>query len=165
MGQLAAAGIVVREVPALADIAALNDLHRRLVFAEFAQEHSEIYARHAALYRPRTVEIIEIGKSLSTDELAALRGNIAALRAELAGLMDAAGIDLWICPAARGPAPEGLHATGDPNMNLPWTHAGLPSITLPAGQAENGLPMGLQLVGRFGEDEALLGWALEHVTW
>jgi len=159
MGRLAAAGVVVREVPALADIEALNSLHRRLVFAEFAQEHAEIYARHAALYRPRTAEIVEIGKRISTDELAALRGNITLLRQELENLMDDAGIDLWACPAARGPAPEGLHATGDPNMNLPWTHAGLPSITLPAGRAAKGLPLGLQLVAAFDRDEQLLGWA------
>jgi Asp-tRNA(Asn)/Glu-tRNA(Gln) amidotransferase A subunit family amidase len=73
--------------------------------------------------------------------------------------MDDAGIDLWACPAARGPAPEGLHATGDPAMNLPWTHAGLPSITLPAGRAGNGLPLGLQLVAAYDCDEQLLGWA------
>lgn len=163
MGRLAAAGMTVQEVPALEAIDQLNSLHRRLVFAEFAQEHSEIYARHATLYRPRTAQIVEIGKSISTDELAALRGNIVALRRELEGQMDDAGIDLWASPAARGPAPEGLHATGDPAMNLPWTHAGLPSITLPAGRAGNGLPLGLQLVGRFGEDEALLGWA-QRVT-
>ncbi|HSN73910.1 MAG TPA: amidase [Anaerolineae bacterium] len=159
MGRLAAAGITVREVPALAGIEALNTLHRRLVFAEFAQEHAQIYAQHAALYRPRTAEIVEIGKNVSTDELAAARANIVVLRRELAGLMDDAGIDLWACPAARGPAPEGLHATGDPNMNLPWTHAGLPSITLPAGRAGNGLPLGLQLVAAFNCDEQLLGWA------
>jgi Asp-tRNA(Asn)/Glu-tRNA(Gln) amidotransferase A subunit family amidase len=159
MGRLAAAGVTVWEVPALAGIEALNSLHRRLVFAEFAQEHAEIYARHAALYRPRTAEIVEIGKSVSTGELLALRDNILALRRELEGLMDAAGIDLWACPAARGPAPEGLHATGDPTMNLPWTHAGLPSVTLPAGRAEAGLPLGLQLVAAFDCDEQLLGWA------
>jgi Asp-tRNA(Asn)/Glu-tRNA(Gln) amidotransferase A subunit family amidase len=158
MGQLAAAGVIVREVPALAGIGALNSLHRRLVFAEFAQEHAEIYAWHAALYRPRTAEIVEIGKSISTDELAALRGNITALRRDLKGQMDDAGIDLWASPAAIGPAPEGLHATGDPAMNLPWTHAGLPSITLPAGRAESGLPLGLQLVAAFDRDEQLLGW-------
>lgn len=159
MALLQAAGVVVRDVPTLAGIEQLNRLHRVLVFAEFAQEHADIYAQHATLYRPRTAEIVEIGKSVSTDELAAARSNIVALRNELQGSMDEAGIDLWACPAARGPAPEGLHATGDPAMNLPWTHAGLPSITLPAGRAENRLPLGLQLVARFGADEALLAWA------
>jgi Asp-tRNA(Asn)/Glu-tRNA(Gln) amidotransferase A subunit family amidase len=81
------------------------------------------------------------------------------LRRELEDLMDGSGIDLWACPAACGPAPEGLYATGDPAMNLPWTHAGLPALTLPAGWAENGLPLGLQLVGRFGSDETLLSQA------
>lgn len=42
-------------------------------------------------------------------------------------------------------------------MNLPWTHAGLPTATLPAG-AENGLPLGIQLSARFMADEQLLGW-------
>jgi Asp-tRNA(Asn)/Glu-tRNA(Gln) amidotransferase A subunit family amidase len=160
MGRLAAAGVEVREVPALASVEALNSIHRRLVFAEFAQEHAELYAQYAALYRPRTAEIIAIGRSVSTDELIALRSNIAVLRAELEMLMDDAGIDLWACPAARGPAPAGLHATGDPAMNLPWTHAGLPTLTAPAGQAAASLPLGLQLIGRFGADEALVGWSL-----
>lgn len=46
-------------------------------------------------------------------------------------------------------------------MNLPWTHAGMPALTLPAGGAANGLPLGLQLVGAFGRDEQLLAWASE----
>lgn len=159
MGRLAAAGVTVQEVPTLAGIEALNSLHRRLVFAEFAQEHASLYGQHSALYRPRTAEIVEIGKTVAPEELAAARANIAVLRGELEGLMDGAGIDLWACPAARGPAPAGLHATGDPAMNLPWTHAGLPALTLPAGLTGSGLPLGLQLVGRFGDDEALLGWS------
>ena len=73
--------------------------------------------------------------------------------------MTAAKIDLWVCPSACGPAPMGIHATGDPNMNLPWTHAGLPVITLPAGWADNGLPLGLQFIGPFGADELLLSWS------
>ena len=44
-------------------------------------------------------------------------------------------------------------------MNLPWTHAGVPALTLPAGLAANGLPLGLQLTARFGADELLLAWA------
>jgi Asp-tRNA(Asn)/Glu-tRNA(Gln) amidotransferase A subunit family amidase len=80
------------------------------------------------------------------------------LRAELEKQMAQAGIDLWVCPSASGPAPQGIQATGDPNMNLPWTHAGMPVITLPAGRAENGLPLALQFVAPFGTDEYLMAW-------
>jgi Asp-tRNA(Asn)/Glu-tRNA(Gln) amidotransferase A subunit family amidase len=49
-------------------------------------------------------------------------------------------------------------------MQLPWSHAGLPVVTLPWGTAANGLPLGLQLVARFMDDERLLAWAaqMEH---
>jgi Asp-tRNA(Asn)/Glu-tRNA(Gln) amidotransferase A subunit family amidase len=72
--------------------------------------------------------------------------------------MTAHGVDLWATPAAPGPAPRGLGATGDPAMNLPWTHAGLPAATLPAGTVPDGRPLGLQLVARFGMDEELIAW-------
>jgi len=151
-------GSKVKRIPILADIEELNHLHRQMVFAEFAREHADIYARHAVLYRPRTAEIIEIGRKVSEEELAAARANCATLRAELEAQMDAAEIDLWVCPAACGPAPAGIHATGDPNMSLPWTHAGMPEVNLPAGRAQNGLPLSLQFIAPFGEDEALLSW-------
>ena len=65
----------------LADIAELNALHRRMVFAEFAGEHAEIYDRHRDLYRPRTAEIIETGKKVTADELAAARaGRLPVIR-------------------------------------------------------------------------------------
>jgi Asp-tRNA(Asn)/Glu-tRNA(Gln) amidotransferase A subunit family amidase len=44
-------------------------------------------------------------------------------------------------------------------MNLPWTHAGLPVVTLPAGTAANGLPLGLQCVAGPEGDEALIALA------
>lgn len=157
--QLQTAGFTVRQVPALADVADLNRLHRRLVFGEFAREHATLYARYAPLYRPRTVEIIEIGRTVGEDELAQARRHTVELRHDLETRMHAAGIDLWVCPAANGPAPLGLDSTGDPAMALPWTHAGMPAITLPAGRAANGLPLGLQLVAPFGVDERLLAWA------
>lgn len=161
--RLAAAGVTIRSVPALEDIERINHLHRRLIFAEFADEHAAMYDQHAELYRPRTAEIIEVGRTVGADERAEAIASSGRLRDELQAQMDAAGIDLWACPAAPGPAPAGIHATGDPAMNLPWTHAGMPAVTLPAGQAANSLPLGLQLVAPFGEDEALLGWA-EQLT-
>ncbi|MBX3013538.1 MAG: amidase [Caldilineaceae bacterium] len=156
---LAEAGYRIKQVPILDDIQALNQLHRRLVFAEFAQEHATLYAEFAPLYRPRTAEIIELGKGVTATELTAARANCLTLRASLAAEMERAGIDLWICPPALGPAPAGIHATGSPDMNLPWTHAGLPAVTVPSGRMADGLPLGLQLVAKFGADEALLTWA------
>jgi len=152
-------GSKVKRVPILADIEDLNHLHRQMVFAEFARAHAEIYAQHTALYRPRTAEIIEIGQKVSEEALAAARANCAKLRAELEAQMVEAGIDLWVCPAACGAAPAGIHATGDPNMSLPWTHAGMPVVNLPAGYSRNKLPLSLQFIAPFGEDEALLSWA------
>jgi Asp-tRNA(Asn)/Glu-tRNA(Gln) amidotransferase A subunit family amidase len=152
-------GVEIRRVPTLDDIIELNQLHRRMAFAEFAQEHVEIYPKHADLYRPRTREIIEIGRRVSETELNDGRANCAVLRQRLESQMTDVGIDLWICPPAPGPAPQGIEATGDPNMNLPWTHAGMPAITLPSGRSEMGLPLGLQLIGRFGQDEMLLAYA------
>ena len=110
-------------------------------------------------YRPRTVDIIEKGKRVSEAEWSEGRASTVKLRHDLEALMARSGIDLWVCPAAPGPAPEGIHATGDPIMNLPWTHAGMPAVTLPAGQSGDGLPLGMQLVAAFWEDERLLAWA------
>jgi len=151
-------GVTVERIPVLADIEELNHLHRQMVFAEFAREHAEIYDQHATLYRPRTAEIIEIGKKVSEEEIVAARANGPRLREQLESQMLEAGIDLWVCPAACGPAPAGIRATGDPNMSLPWTHSGLPVVNLPAGRAKNGLPLSLQFIAPFGADEALLSW-------
>jgi Asp-tRNA(Asn)/Glu-tRNA(Gln) amidotransferase A subunit family amidase len=158
LSRLETMGCTIRRVPALLNVAELNALHRRLIFAEFAREHAEMYALHAPLYRKRTAEIIETGKKVTDQELVSARANCSALRRELESVMARAGIDVWVSPSALGPAPEGIHATGDPNMNLPWTHAGMPVITLPAGRSKNGLPLGLQFVAPFGADEQLLAW-------
>jgi Asp-tRNA(Asn)/Glu-tRNA(Gln) amidotransferase A subunit family amidase len=78
--------------------------------------------------------------------------------------MEREEVDLWVSPAAVGPAPKGIAKTGDPVMNLPWTHAGMPALTLPAGRAADGLPLGLQVVAQAMADEQLLAWAEPMAT-
>ena len=74
-------------------------------------------------------------------------------------VMQQNGLTALIAPSATGPAPKGLQSTGDWIMNLPWTHAGLPVVNLPVGFSREGLPLGLQLIGQFKRDEALLSLA------
>jgi len=92
-------------------------------------------------------------------QVAEARACRAQLRVQLAAKMMDTGIDVWVSPAAAGPAPRGLDSTGDPAMNLPWTFAGLPAVTVPAGRASNGLPLGFQIVAPANADEQLLAWA------
>ena len=71
--------------------------------------------------------------------------------------------DVILSPSAAGEAPKGLHATGDPAFNRVWTQLQLPCVTVPAGTGPNGLPVGVQLAARSGQDALLLsaGLALE----
>ena len=64
--------------------------------------------------------------------------------------------DAILTPAAPGPAPRGLASTGNPVFCSTWTLLGTPSVSLPLLQSEDGLPVGVQLVGRRGNDARLL---------
>jgi len=158
---LQAAGYEVQEVPLFANIEEINQVHRQLIAAEFAQEHARWLPDFRDLYRPRTLALIEEGMTIDPEVVADARDMQKLLREEVLHVMDIRGVDLWIAPAAPGPAPAGLNSTGDPIMNLPWTFLGLPAVTVPAAKAANGLPLGLQMVGTWMMDEELLAWAEE----
>jgi Asp-tRNA(Asn)/Glu-tRNA(Gln) amidotransferase A subunit family amidase len=75
--------------------------------------------------------------------------------------------DAILTPAAPGPAPKGLDATGDPSFCTLWTLCGMPAISLPLMQAKSGLPIGVQLVGPRRGDARLLRtarWLAEKLT-
>jgi len=155
---LTANGVTVRRVPALPEIAAVNERHRWLATAEFREQHLGRFARWGSLVRGASASLFDEGVRITAAQRSEGSASRAAVRAHLEALMDGHGLDAWACPAATGPAPLGLRSTGDPAMNLPWTHAGMPALTLPAGRVD-GMPVGLQLVARWGRDEALLAVA------
>jgi len=156
---LRAAGYEIKETPLFHNIDDINRIHRQLIAAEFAQEHARWYQQFKSLYRPRTAALIEEGMTIDPETVADARDLQLLLREEVLHIMDVNDVDLWLSPAAPGPAPEGLNSTGDPIMNLPWTFLGLPAVTVPAGRASNGLPLGLQLIGPWMMDEEMLAWA------
>jgi aspartyl-tRNA(Asn)/glutamyl-tRNA(Gln) amidotransferase subunit A len=70
-----------------------------------------------------------------------------------------ADVDVFLWPAAPDTAPKGLEWTGDPKYIAPWTALGGPIVSLPAGKAVNGLPVGCLLAGRPGADRQMTVWA------
>jgi Asp-tRNA(Asn)/Glu-tRNA(Gln) amidotransferase A subunit family amidase len=74
-----------------------------------------------------------------------------------------AGLEAWINPCdaivtlpATGQAPRGLNDTGDAAFCVPWSFHGVPAINVPSGWSADGLPLGLQVVGTFGNDKKML---------
>ncbi|BDM72561.1 amidase [Streptomyces nigrescens] len=150
------AGYEVREVPVMDDFDAVVEQLFTMNRYEVARAHADWFARFGDRYREQTTAAIRQGQAIGDAAYEAARTRRAAFRARLAAASAGAGIDLWLAPAATGPAPADLTTTGTSIMCLPWSNAGLPSLSLPAGRAADGLPLGLQLVAAEGADEALL---------
>lgn len=138
-------------IPGLEDAAAIR---RRINLAEMAKCYHVLERRG----RDRMSDVLrgamDEGKAvLARDYIAALDWP-TVMNATMAPIF--ARCDAILCPAAPGPAPRGLDSTGDAIFNGLWTLTGMPAVTLPVFTADNGLPMGIQLVGRRGDDARLL---------
>ena len=76
-------------------------------------------------------------------------------------------IDRFQCfGVVDGEAPEGLGYSGNPRLQAIWTAIRLPTISLPTHSGPNGLPVGIQLIGRYRDDDRLLSvakWVLEKL--
>lgn len=113
---------------------------------------------HAAQISPRLAQMFDVGMTIGADEYDAAVTETAAARARLETFF--AGCAAIIAPAAPGEAPVGLEFTGSPVFNRMWTLLGTPCVTLPAAWGANGLPTGIQLLGRIGDDARLMACAL-----
>ena len=68
--------------------------------------------------------------------------------------------DVILSPSAPGAAPLGLKSTGTSTFNRLWTLMGTPCVNVPGLADPSGLPLGMQVIGRFGADRATLEAAL-----
>jgi Asp-tRNA(Asn)/Glu-tRNA(Gln) amidotransferase A subunit family amidase len=67
--------------------------------------------------------------------------------------------DVLLTVSAPGPAPRGFASTGDARFNRLWTLMGNPCVNVPGLDDPSGLPLGIQIVAAFGEDEKALSAA------
>lgn len=129
-------------------------IRERINFAEMAKCYHAYERRGAEALSQVLRDAMAKGSAVSARDYIAARDWPEVLNAALDEVFDRC--DAILTPAAPGPAPAGLQSTGNPIFNGLWTLCGTPAVTLPLFEAESGLPMGVQLVGRRGDDARLL---------
>jgi Asp-tRNA(Asn)/Glu-tRNA(Gln) amidotransferase A subunit family amidase len=67
-----------------------------------------------------------------------------------------ADFDVLLTLSAPGEAPQGITGTGSSLFNRVWTLLGAPCVTIPAGNGPQGLPLGVQIIGAYDDDERVL---------
>lgn len=156
-----ALGESVAEVELPAHFAQVVDLHRVIMDAEMAHNFRKDYEKAGDLLSIQLRQLIERGRTCSAVDYMAACAGITPFNEALDSIFDE--YDAVLTPAAPGEAPS-IETTGSPVFCSIWTYLGVPAITLPLLSSEAGLPIGVQLVGRRGNDARLLRTAQALVT-
>jgi len=144
-----------RELPAT--FSALIDAHPLIMNAESARALGWELTHHRDQVSDDLRGRLEWALSQPESALEHAYATFAATQHAFPAAID--GLDILVTPSAPGEAPKGLETTGDPAFNFIWTSLHVPCVTVPAGTGPNGLPLGIQIVGRPGDDRAVLAWA------
>lgn len=151
----AGATIQERELPSAFDDG--RRIHRTIMLYEAARLCARVRDHNRSGFSEFLNRALDEGAATADADYAAAMRARAALIAQLAAFIGdgCAGI---ITPPAAGEAPT-IDTTGDPAFCSLWTLCGGPCLSLPTGLGPNGMPLGLQLVGRDGETNYLLAVA------
>jgi Asp-tRNA(Asn)/Glu-tRNA(Gln) amidotransferase A subunit family amidase len=157
IGKLQQAGADIKQVQSSLDFAEVAAMHRRIMAVEAAQYHQKQFIAHRDKYGPKIASLLDEGlKILGIDYVSAL-----VWQREFSSRVNElfADCDALITPSTDTTAPATLETTGTPKFQAPWSCAGVPVVSIPCGLAADGMPVGLQIVGLYYEDVALLGVA------
>ncbi|MFL5241875.1 MAG: amidase [Gemmataceae bacterium] len=154
--RLEANGARMQSVPLPAGFAEVLSRHRTVMAVEAAAYHQRRLHRHPEDYLPKIRELIEEGIACPPAEYARCKEHQARLSEEMEACLHS--VDALLIPATTSPAPDAA-TTGDPAFNSPWSYTGLPSVSIPAGWTEDGLPLSVQIIGRKNEESKLLAVA------
>jgi aspartyl-tRNA(Asn)/glutamyl-tRNA(Gln) amidotransferase subunit A len=130
--------------------------HRTIMAVEAAAFHEPRLRKYPDDYALRIRGLLEEGLACPAPEYARCKAHQQQLTQEMLHCFQ--GVDVLLCPATTDPAPA-ADTTGDPAFNSPWSYTGLPTVSFLAGWSPDGLPLGLQLVGRPWAEAELLAAA------
>ena len=143
-----------------------NDIlgdHGAITGWESLRNYADERLRNPDKVSAELMAILKKSDGITLDRYIAAQRKTVAFKAHVDSLFD--DVDVLLCPSAPGEAPKGQEFTGDPRFNSIWTLAGTPCVTLPLGTGDQGLPLGVQLVGLRHADDKLLSiaqWVLSH---
>lgn len=147
---------LIDEVPLPSAFDDTGGLQRAVQFHDIAANYGPIVAKYEDVMSNKLKEVIADGSTVTDDEYRKARDRREPLYAAMEPIY--AAYDAILTPAAQGIAPQGLSSTGSPMFNFLWTYLGVPAISLPLLEVD-GLPLGVQLVGRRDGDAHLLAVA------
>jgi aspartyl-tRNA(Asn)/glutamyl-tRNA(Gln) amidotransferase subunit A len=126
---------------------------------EAAEVHADLFREHREAYGENVATKIEWALTIEDADVEAAHQARERYRERIAALF--AEIDVLVTPTIPMVAPPtgigDLELRGRMiELTLPWNVVGAPALALPCGPAEDGLPASVQLVGRPGDDAAVL---------
>ncbi|MFN8632708.1 MAG: amidase [Chloroflexota bacterium] len=148
-----AAGASVRELRLTSPFDLYLAVHGITMQAEAADVHATWIARDRSAYSPRIRASAMLGQVLPSWAYLHAQRLRRRFAAETAAQM--ADLDAFLLPTASN-LPPGPETTGDASFQSPWSLLGLPSVSLPSGVSEDGLPFATQLVARHLDEPTLL---------
>jgi Asp-tRNA(Asn)/Glu-tRNA(Gln) amidotransferase A subunit family amidase len=128
--------------------------HRTIMEVEMAHNLHRDYEQGRAQLSEQLRKLIERGRDYKAIDYTRAVDAIGPLNEALDAVFDE--YDAILTPATSGEAPRGLGSTGNPVFCTTWTYLGTPAVTLPLLRSEAGLPIGVQLVAKRGNDARLL---------
>ena len=162
--RLAQAGAAVRDVVMPESFACLEAVRIRINCFERSRHMTNEWHDYREALSDRFRAVMQTGLDMPYDEYVAAIRLTEDCRQQSDTLFD--GLDVLLAPCVDGEAPRGLAEGGNPRFAGLWTAIRLPAISLPTHAGPNGLPVGIQLVGRYRDDDRLLSvakWAMEKL--
>ena len=151
-------GAIVEEAHVAFDFEELLWAHGVIMRSEAADVHRRDFEERPHDYAPKIRLLLEEGNALTAREYVRAKGMQREFVRAMTDAVD--GFDVLLTPTTTTPAPEDLTTTGDPMFQSPWTTCGFPTVSIPSGLSECGMPLGLQL-GAAPFAEARLLWAAQ----